>query len=173
MNYPILNAKKQILRMIIDVPADQGMDLSHNPMSYSEIKKDALRWINGWKNEFRLNDIDNIILSAENNSNIKKNISLMNEILTFCGEKKCKPVFILLPVTNELSNYFSQEFMNDYVLNYIKQSNTQNFAILNYFNDQRFQSPELYINSFFLNEKGRNLLTKTVIDDLLIYKHCE
>jgi hypothetical protein len=169
LNFPVLNAKKRILRILIDVPADKSILLSHNPMSLAEIKKDALRWLNNWKKEFDIKDIDNLILSTENRDSIKKNISTINEMLAFCIDKKYEPVFVLLPVTKDLSNYFSQKFMNEYVLDNIKQSNTQNFKILNYFSDQKFQSPELYINSFFLNEKGRELLTKTVLEDLLRY----
>lgn len=46
----------------------------------------------------------------------------------------------------------------------LEKANDLNVPLLNYFDDERFISSDLYINSFFFNIKERLLFTEAVVD---------
>ena len=166
IDFPILTAKKQILRILKDVKPDNRLELASNPMNNEDIKKDAYKWLNGWIKQFGLKDLSHIELSDENKISIDKNITLLKEMISFCKENNYEPVLLVLPVTKELSSVFPDKFMQKYIIDYINNSNEQNAKFLNYWKDERFENPEFYINSFFMNKIGRNKFTEQVLEDL-------
>ncbi|MDD2791233.1 MAG: hypothetical protein PHU40_11300 [Sulfurimonas sp.] len=166
IDFPIFTAKKQILRILKDVPADKRVELGINPLNAEKIKKDAQKWVDGWKKQFGINTLENIELSDGNKTNIDKNIKLLKEMIAFCKEREYEAVLLVLPVTKELSSLFPDEFVEKYILNPIKEANEQNVKFLNYWRDERFEAEENYIDSFFMNKVGRNKFTKQVLEDL-------
>jgi hypothetical protein len=166
IDFPILTAKKQILRIIKDVKSDHRLELKLNPMSSDEIEKDAKYWLNAWIKQFGLKDLNYVELSDENKSSIDKNIRTLKEMISFCKENNFEPVLLVLPVTKELSRIFPDEFMQKYIINYINEANEQDVKFLNYWKDGRFENQEFYINSFFMNKIGRSKFTKQVLEDL-------
>ena len=165
-DYPIFTEKKQLLRIFKDVKLDDRLELEENPMSRAEINKDALRWIDGWKKQFKINNLENIILSDENKHSIEKNIETLREIINFCIEKKCEPVLIIIPVTKVLSCYLADKFVEEYIIDYINRSNEKKVRLLNYWKDERFEDEKFYFNSFFMNHIGRKQFTEQVLRDL-------
>lgn len=166
LDFPILTAKKQILRIVKDTKPDIRLELEKNPMSKDEIKKDAQKWIDGWKKQFQISGLENIVLSDENKENIEKNIEILKNMIDFCIEKKIEPVLLVLPAIKELSSHFPDEFVQKYIIDYINQSNEKNVKFLNYWKNERFEDVELYFNSFFMNKSGRLKFTEQVLRDL-------
>lgn len=165
VDYPILTAKKQILRILKDVPKDKRIKLEKNPLNEEQIKQDAQKWLNGWEKQFGIKELDNITLSDENKTNIEKNIKLLKEMIAFCKEHEYEPILLVLPVTKELSNLFPNEFVQKYIINPILEANEENAKFLNYWRDERFEETDYYIDSFFMNKKGRLKFTKQVLED--------
>lgn len=170
-DYPILLAQKQLVRIVRDIPPDNRMMLQNNALNASAIQQDALSWIKGWKAQFNIEDMSHISLSQKNQSSIDNNVEIVKQLVLFCQTYRYRPVFILLPSTSELSSFFSDVYVQEYMLANIKKSNIANVPVLNYFGDKRFSSSEYYINSFFFNVKGRTAFTRTVIDDLKLLKY--
>lgn len=166
IDYPVFIAKKQILRIIKDTKFDVRLELEKNPMTKDEIKKDALDWMNGWKKQFKTNNLENIVQSDENKISIQNNIEILKNIIDFCTEKNFEPVLIVLPVTKELSNHFTDKFVQEQIVDYINQSNEKNVKFLNYWKDERFEDENFYFNSFFMNKNGRLKFTEQVLKDL-------
>ena len=48
-----------------------------------------------------------------------------------------------------------------------ENANSVKAPVLNYLNDKRFTASELYINSFFMNKKGRKMFTKEIINNII------
>lgn len=167
IDFPVLTAKKQILRILKDVPADLRVEIDTNPLNAEQIKLDAQKWVGGWKKQFCIKELENITLSDENKINIAKNIKLLEEIIAFCKEKQFEAVLIVLPVTKELSSLFPEEFIQKYVLDPIEEANKENAKFLNYWKDDRFEATNNYIDSFFMNKTGRNNFTKVVLEALM------
>ena len=166
IDYPIITAKKQIFRIIKDTKPDTRLELEENPMSKDEIKKDAQSWMNGWKKQFGINHLENIVLSEENKINIEKNIHILKNMIDFCIEKNIQPVLTIIPVTKELSKHFPDKFVQEQIIDYINKANDKNVRFLNYWKDERFEDESYYINSFFMNKIGRLKFTEQVLKDL-------
>jgi hypothetical protein len=166
IDYPVLTAKYNLLRIVKDVPPDQRLEIEYNPLNEQEMRQDAEKWIIGWLNQFSLDNFEHIILSGENRQSIEKNIVILQEIIDFCLEKKYRPIIMMLPVTKALHDLLPESFVHEHILENIKRANTKNIKMLNYLGDERFAMPELYFNSFFLNKKGRKYFTKTFAAEL-------
>jgi hypothetical protein len=159
-----------IKRLIKDVPAiDSILLLSNNPMDEASLEKDANKWINNWKQQFSIIDLDDLV-SEQNKECVAYNTNLLKDIVFFCSERSLKPVIVIPPVTNMLSSKFSERFCDSYIYSLIGKLDTTQVTFLNYFDDGRFSEPDLYFNSYFLNARGRTLFTKTVLKDLRLIK---
>ena len=166
IDYPIITAKKQILRILKDTKPDTRLELEKNPMGKDEIKKDAQSWMNGWKKQFGINHLENIVLSEENKINIEKNIHILKNMIDFCIEKDFEPILTILPVTKELSKHFPNKFVQEQIIDYINKANDKKVRFLNYWKDERFEDETFYFNSFFMNKIGRLRFTEQVLKDL-------
>lgn len=167
IDFPLLTAKKQILRIIKDIPADTRLELEKNLLNSEQIKQDAQRWVDGWKEQFAINELENIKLSDENKVNIQKNIKILKKMIAFCKEKEFEPVLLILPVTKELSDLFPDQFFQKYVLDPIVEAKGEKTKLLNYWKDERFEGSVNYIDSFFMNKVGRDKFTKVVLEALI------
>ncbi|WP_323668458.1 hypothetical protein [Aliarcobacter butzleri] len=166
IDYPIITAKKQILRIVKDTKPDNRLELEKNPMSKEEINKDAQNWMNAWKKQFGINHLENIVLSEENKINIEKNIHILKNMIDFCIEKNIQPVLTIIPVTKELSKHFPNKFVQEQIIDYINKANEKKVRFLNYWKDERFEDESYYINSFFMNKIGRLKFTEHVLKDI-------
>ena len=166
IDYPLLFHPKKIKRLIRDVPALANNLLTDaNPMNEEQLKADADFWVNCWNREFDI-DINHVVLSDKNKTNIKRNIQLLHELIQFCLDRKLRPVICILPVTDYLGNRFSEDFVNNQILAYVNEANTQKCPVFNHLKDKRFTDSSLYINSFFFNLHGRKQFTKMIIEEL-------
>ena len=166
IDYPLLFHPKKLKRLIKDVsPASDRLLINNNPMNEEQLKADADFWINCWNREFDI-DINNLVLSDINKTNIKRNIHLLHEMIQFCLDRKLRPVICILPVTDYLGNRFSEDFVNNQILAYVHEANTQKCLVLNHLKDKRFTDSSLYINSFFFNLHGRKQFTKMIVEEL-------
>jgi hypothetical protein len=166
IDYPILTARRNLKRLIKDVMPDTRFEITNNPMDDDQMAKDAKRWVDIWLNQFAFDQMTTILLSQENESNIQKNIILLNEMITFCLEQNYRPVIMTLPASKELTALIPQSFINEYVQGNIKKANTQGVPVLNYWGDTRFMDAKYFLNAFFFNLSGRIKFTRKVIEEL-------
>ena len=149
-----------------DVPPYTLLDLIENPLNNENaLNADAQSWVDCWNKEFDI-DIDHIELSESNKADIEKNIEILSSIIDFCLERNYHPVIALLPITDYLMKRLPSDFCNKYYINFINKANKRNVPILNYLTDSRFTSPDFFINSFFMNKRGRTVFTKQILKDL-------
>ena len=93
----------------------------------------------------------------------------MRTMVDFCLERGYKPVYVIPPVTKHLSNYFTSSFNETYIYSFLREVD-RNLLLLDYSKDENFQKDDLYFNSFFMNQKGREMFTKRVLKDLNLIK---
>ena len=154
-----------IKRLLKDVPATNDIMLSSNSMDVESLEKDANTYLNAWKLEFSISDLDAPV-SKQNGDCITYNTNLLAEIISFCLERNLKPVFVLPPTTKALSSKLSERFRESYIYSFIRNANTHQVPFLNYLDDARFSDNELFFNSFFLNVKGRKIFTTIVLQEI-------
>lgn len=167
LKYPLIFNPRLLRFVIRDVPKDTRLELTENPMKDAvALNKDADNWINCWNREFNIS-LPNPKLSKENESDISQNICILREMLEYCKSHNFKPVITILPVTKYLSSRFTGDFIQEHIIRYIDAANSVNAPVLNYLKDERFTAPELYINSFFMNKKGRTLFANEFINHIM------
>lgn len=164
---PVFRHPARAKRIIRDVRADNRLSLTKNPMNEEQIAKDATFWIEGcWNPEFNIDVANMTSLSKANQKSIEGNIRILSEMIQYCVDNGLQPVLAMLPVTKELMSKFPDEFIQLHIIRYINESNKQGVPVMNYFKDERFDNPDLYINSFFMNAVGRKYFTKIFINEM-------
>lgn len=169
--YPILlgkRAAKEAIKYILGRDRKQAptqpIEYDSNPLNDEQLEADALAWINGWKEQFDIKDLE-APLTPQNVNGRKIRIALMRELIDFCKERGYKPVYVIPPVTPHLSEYFTPKFEDLYIYNFLKQVD-RDIPTLDYSKELRLKDKELYFNSFFLNRNGRRKFTNQVLTDL-------
>lgn len=153
-----LIGKDEILR------TNEIANCENNPMNSEQLENNALSFIDGWKVQFNISNFDEP-LTEENKEGREFRVKLMQTIIDFCTEREYNPVFVIPPVTQHLSKYYTSTFEETYVYSFLREIN-RDIQLLDYSKDQKFQQDSLYFNSFFLNKKGRELFTSRVLSDL-------
>lgn len=167
IKFPLLFNPRLLCFVLRDIKKDTRFELTENPMKdAATLEKDADFWINCWNREFNIT-LPMPILSQENENEIQQNIKVLKEMLIYCTLHGFKPVIAILPVTEHLSSRFTEDFIQTHILRYITEANVVKASVLNYLKDERFTSSELYINSFFMNKRGRKEVTMEVIGELI------
>ncbi len=165
-DYPLLFHPKALLALIRDTKKDERLLLDSNTCKTEDaLNKDSDFWIDSWNKDFDIK-LPSPILSIENKKNILKNIHILKEMILYFLSKNLQPVITILPITSCLYSRFTTDFVEKHILSYIKDANNSNAPVINYLTDERFTNPDLYINTFFFNTKGRVKFTKQLIKDL-------
>lgn len=154
-----------IKRLIKDVPATDYIMLSSNSMDMESLDNDANKYLDSWKNEFSILDLDAPV-SEQNKGCIAYNANLVTDMISFCLERDLKPVLVLLPTTSALSSKLTERFRESYIYPLIRNDYTHQVTVLNYLDDARFSDNGFFLNSLFLNAKGRKILTAVLLKEL-------
>lgn len=133
--------------------------------SCKDYKADAERWINAWKKEFSLYNL-NDSLSLINKDRFEDSVKALQNLLLFSKSHGFKPVIVVPPVTEHLLNEFNTEAQRLFVANFIEQSNLIKVPVLSYVGNPEFSGDEYFRNAFLMNEKGAAVLTNRVLSDL-------
>lgn len=165
LQYPLLYDKYSILSLVLDSEADKRYEISEQKMMSMELLQDASNWIKMWLKEFQLRNL-NDVTSKKWEPYYREAIEINKKIVDFCLERSLKPVFICVPMTKYLSAMFPESFVKYMITDFVAASNIHNITFLDYTEDERFQDETLFIDSYFLNLKGRKQFTKQVIADL-------
>jgi len=168
--FPILFGKpavKALLKYLLGREAKQktpSSTLDYNPMNEKKLQQDAKRWMNGWKNQFSIDDFE-APLTEQNRHGRDYRIKLMRELIDFCRERSYQPVYVIPPVTEYLAKEFTPKFRQIYIYDFLEQVDRY-IPLLDYSEDKYLMESSLYFNSFFLNQKGRRVFTSCVLKDL-------
>jgi hypothetical protein len=138
---------------------------TYQPMNKRQLEEDAMKWINGWKKQFNITDM-NAPLPIHIKEGREKRVSTLKDIISFCKERELRPVIVLPPITQHLSSKMSETFRNNYIYSFLEEVNLCNTPFLNYLDDNRFQDGDFF-NSFFLNRNGAKKFTKIIYDEVI------
>ena len=169
--YPILFLKPAIKAFIKYILRKEHSKINQplvQPMSEKQLKENANQFVKNWKTQIGITDFD-VPLTEENKRGREIRLQTMREMLDFIYEREYIPYLIIPPVTEHLSKYFTDKFMETYVYSFIKEIN-RNIKILDYSKDKELTNDSLYFNSFFLNQNGSKKFTKRVLLDLELIK---
>lgn len=139
---------------------------SHSTLTEEQMKADADRWIKGWKHEFALSDFSQP-LSLFNKDGVNDAAEILNDIISFCKERKIKPVIMIPPMYHTLAEKFDEKARQLFVYDLIEKIEDKMVPFHNYMDDSRFsRDSSLFMNSFFLNKKGAKKFTRIALTDI-------
>lgn len=139
---------------------------SHSTLTEEQMKADADRWIKGWKHEFALSDFSQP-LSLFNKDGVNDAAEILNDIISFCKERKIKPVIMIPPMYHTLAEKFDEKARQLFVYDLIEKVEDKMVPFHNYMDDSRFsRDSSLFMNSFFLNKKGAKKFTRIALTDI-------
>ena len=170
--YPLIFHPIRIKHLLKDAKPDPRLELNRNPMTDKEIEKDASWWIHGcWDPEFGI-DIEHMApLSEANQKAVEYNINVLKEAIKFCKQSGLHIVFTYLPLTKQLGGYFSADYVETQMTRYVKEAIGDNdIPLSDHMRDERFQSTDYYINSFFMNRTGARKFTKTFVEETIVVR---
>ncbi|MBO4828710.1 MAG: hypothetical protein J5534_04650 [Fibrobacter sp.] len=149
---------KHVLKTFL---ADKKIEFKRliKPFNY---KKNALWWVNGWKKQFSIDDLD-APLSEKHAEEQKNRQNLLREIVSFCLERNLKPVFVMPPMHRELRALFSETFVKNYIDNFITPVLKSPVEFWNYSADELFDSDKYFDSALYMSKKGAVLFTNTLI----------
>lgn len=136
----------------------------NNPMTNEQLEANALGFITGWKKQFGISDFE-APLTQRNLEGRNYRINLMRELVDFCTERGYKPVYVIPPVTEHLSKYYTAKFQETYIYSFLRDVD-RDVMLLDYSKDKTLADDALYFNSFFMNKKGATIFTGRVLKDL-------
>ena len=165
--FPILFRKPAIKALINYLTGKDYTKIRHpenQKMSKENLKENARIFIDGWKEQFGITDFD-APLTESNKQGRATRLQVMRDMIDFIYERDYIPVYVIPPVTEHLSAYYSEKFKYTYIHSFLKEVN-RDVKLLDYSNDKNFTCDNLYFNSFFLNKIGAKKFTRTVLTDL-------
>lgn len=120
---------------------------------------------NSWKAEFDITDFSMPLTKK----NIQRRIissDHLYKLIQFCKNNDWKPIFIIMPMSQCLSDKFSTTFRETYIQSFISPFIKQyNIPCIDYSTNSLFLDNNLYSTPLFLNERGAKIFTQQVIDD--------
>lgn len=128
-------------------------------------KEHANNMIESWKREFSILNFD-APLRLHNVDMYNAAVSLLKEMISYCIERQLRPIIVIPPATKHLTDKLPISIREKYMYAFIKKANEANIPVLDYFEDERFQSDDFFYNSFCLNEEGAKIFTKQIIEDV-------
>lgn len=169
--FPIMFKKKAVKALIkylfkMESKTDKYIEenVEFNQMTSTQLDNNALSFINGWKEQFKIQSLE-LPLTDANIQGRNYRIKLMRELIDFCIEREYKPVYVIPPVTKHLSKFYTSKFEYIYIYSFLREVD-RDILTLDYSKNEELQKDELYFNSFFLNKRGRTLFTQRVLNDL-------
>ncbi len=167
VDFPLIFNPRLISKIIIDTKKDERLSINYNPMqSDTKLNEDANYWITNWDKQFGVDSVS-LDIKEKNKNDIYKNILVLRSIIDYCISEGLRPVLCLIPVTHNMLDRFTSNYLEEHLFRYIRDSNVHNIPFLNYLFDETLMDKKMYFNSFFFNKKGRTIFTKRFIDDLV------
>ena len=170
-NHPFRQAFRPMLRGVGQaikrrvMGAKDLLGIDYQPLSDDTLERDAQGFIDGWKRQFRIDDMD-APLPAHILEGRKKRVATLKELIAFCRDREFKLYLVLPPVTPALLKRFSPTFRENYIYSFAKECGATPDMLLDYLDDAELNNSEFFVNSLFLNKRGAQLFTKRVLEDI-------
>lgn len=147
-----------------------GEKLNKNKVYYSQstnMDEQVEMMCNSWKAGFDITDFS-MPLTKKNKQRRIISIAHLHKLIKLCKNNDWKPIFIIMPMSQCLSDKFSTTFRETYIYSFVKPFIIQyNIPCIDYSTNSLFLDNNLYSTPLFLNERGAKMFTKQVISDTL------
>jgi len=165
IRYPLLYEPKSVRYVFVDDQPDTRLTVTEMRLMKPQLLEDSRKLMESWLSEFKIKSLEDP-LNSELMEGMRMSVTTMQEMIDFLIERELTPVLVLTPMSEPLQQYFTEEVKQKFVYDFIKRINRPSIQFLDYSNEKKWQNPDLYFNSLFMNLNGRKLFTTQVLKDL-------
>lgn len=124
--------------------------------------------VNGWiKDNQYLKDLKDSTQADYYKDTFRRKRRDLADVTDECLSQKLFPVLLLPPLSRQLWECMSQEFVRRFVYDNLAEIQAKGIPLLDYMDDGRFQEPGCYDNNgLFLNGSARQQFTRIVWNDI-------
>lgn len=158
---PVLYSWKNFLRFFRDVNINNDYEMMVNENDREAVEADAYKRCKAWMEEFDLDSLSDMKQGERFRNSFEFNTSIVSKMVAWCKERGYKPVLVNLPVSSEMINGFSKEFLDVFYYENIKKIDDVPFIDLQA--EEKLSDYLLYIDSCRLNKPGREIITKLLM----------
>ena len=109
----------------------------------------------GWIQNNDVRNLKDAEQAGQHRKEADRVTGMYRKMLELCREQGWKPCFVIPPVSRPIREMVSPEFKQKFVTDNISKANFCKAPVLDYFSDERVADDSYFLNSMFLNEKGR------------------
>ncbi len=145
------------------IPPDPRITLTENPkQTPAELEADADFWMDVWHKNFNIADFS-APFPAEYAEERAKSLAALREIRQFCADSGFRFVPVQTPCSAYLRKKFTPAMLENYVYSYLREAEVFDLLI-----DGLDAMPDAayYVDSFFLNLRGRKIFTARLLKQL-------
>lgn len=139
--------------------------LIHRTQTKCEMEKNAMIFINLWKKQFGIPDL-NAPLSKQHRNDQENRIKILKDMIEFCLDRDLRPVLIIPPVHPSLGKRLTAKCRENYIYSFIRKANERKIPFLDYMDDERFDDNKYFLNSFFMSKEGATKFTSIAIQEI-------
>lgn len=168
VKYPILYAGKKAIYSLVNRKVESEWLYRSCVVSEDRLKKIAQEHCDVWKKQFRLENLKNAD-TCHLTPAFKYNRGLLEKLVNKCEEQEWKLVFVTGPMTRQMNEMFSEDFLRYfYYSNFKDIADNNNILHLDYRLDDTFQDDNnLFWNGVdWLSETGRRIFMEKLETDL-------
>ena len=162
--FPVLYSWKNFLRFYRDIRLNRDRDVCVNENDLEAVAADAYKRCKAWKREFSLTNLQDGAQGRGFSEEFDYTCEIVAKMVRWCREHDLKPVLVNLPVTNEMENNFTEEFLDAFYYNHVnKLAEDLNIKFINLQKNDKLKDYLLYLDSCRLNKAGREVVTKLLL----------
>lgn len=154
--FPIYNTFKGLMPRI-----------KNRHMNSLEMDKDADHWINSWKKEFSIYNLNNSF-ALINQDRFDDSVQALSKLIDFCISHSYHTYLVMPPMSKHLSVRLNENVRHQFIYDFVEKANKGRVPFLNYIDDDDFVTDDLFRNSYLLNEKGARKFACRLLNDIKI-----
>ena len=167
---PVLYNWKNFLRFHWDVKRNVEYELKVNENDKEGVDADAYKKCNSWMEEFSLLDLKTAFQAKQFLDEFSYTTDIVSKMISWCKEKGYQPVLVNLPVSAQMKRNFSEEFLDAFYFDNIRQSNKEDVPFIDLQKNEKLSDYLLYIDSCRLNKAGREIITRLLLKEVELIK---
>ena len=164
--FPLLATPRLARYIRRDVEYINLMELGE--IDEKQIKQEADEREKGWCRQFNLLNLKEVRISNGMETTLNKTGEILEDMVDFCNQKGFRPILMIPPVSGELTERFSKEFLDAYLYSNIKKVRGKVKGVLDYWSEEEFMDCRFYFSSDFMNKTGRQLFTERLMNDVAV-----
>ena len=155
---PVLSAGKKLKYIIYDSPENE-INIFEAPYLQKSVDTNAITHIayakiESWENE----------VSTSDTMQIAQNIAYLEKIIDLCIMHNLTPILVTFPVIATLYNLYPKDKKEEFYKTIYTVAQKRDVRYIDFSNDVRFISNELFFDSDHLNYAGSKILTEILLE---------